>query len=666
MTAPVLAVDQLGISYRRRGRWLPAVLDVTLDLLPGEAVGVVGESGCGKSTLAMAALGYLPGNARVDGGDVRIEGRSLTAMSAEELRRLRGASVAAVYQNPGAALNPSITVGAQVAEVYRLHAGHSREQARDAAEEMLGRVRIPAPGGVLDRYPYQLSGGMQQRVVIAMALAGDPSLLILDEPTTALDATVQAEILDLFALLRDDFRAAMLFISHDLGVVQFVCDRVGVMYAGEMVEQGEATAVFERPRHPYTASLIDCIPDIDTRKGDTRLAAIPGIPPALGARPEGCAFAPRCPIARQECAASPPPLRDLGGGRHSRCLFPDETAARGGNRRPVDSAGGPAGAPVLNVQGVSLSYGHTRVLRDIGLTVRRAQTVALVGESGSGKTTLARAITGLATPESGSVALGDLVLRASAGRRSHHVRQRLQMVFQSPDGTLNPSHRVGGILGRAVRVLAGVNRRAARDRVGSLLDDVALERALAQRRPTQLSGGQRQRVAIARAFAGSPELVILDEPTSALDVSVQAAILDLLLALQQRDGVAYLFISHDLAVVRYLADRVAVMYLGEIVEEGPVEAVFGGHCHPYTEALIAAVPRPGGGQSRVRLAGHNPGPDARPAGCPFHTRCPYVHEACRRETPPWRTPREAHRIRCHLPLDEMPVSEGSRRAAGAQ
>lgn len=654
MTVPLLELDALGISYRRRGRWHAAVRDLSLNVAPGEAVGLVGESGCGKSTVAMAALGYLPGNARIDTGAVRVAGTALAGLDAAALRRLRGGVVAAVYQSPGAALNPSLTVGEQVAEVYRLHGGLDRPAARQAAGEMLARVRIADPGRLLEAYPYQLSGGMQQRVVIAMALAGNPELLVLDEPTTALDATVQAEILDLFARLRAELGVALLFISHDLGVVESVCDRVGVMYAGELVECGPAAAVFREPAHPYSASLIDCIPDFHQHWADARLAAIPGLPPALGERPTGCAFAARCPIARDACRQGPVALATVAPGRLSRCLFPAETAPPGGNRRPAEAAPRPPGPELLAVEGLAVDFGPVRVLDGVSLAIRQGETLALVGESGSGKTTLARAVTGLGPATAGAMQFNGRALAAAAGRREQSVRRRLQMVFQSPDDTLNPSHRVGASLRRALRVLGGAKGAEGRRLLEALLAAVALEPAIARRRPGQLSGGQRQRVAIARAFTGRPELVILDEPTSALDVSVQAAILDLLIDLQQRDGTAYLFISHDLAVVRYLADRVAVLYLGQVVEEGAVDAVFRGHRHPYTEALLSAVPGSGRRRSAVEGGTDNPGPAARPPGCAFHTRCPHAMAVCAQTPPPVREPQPGHRIRCHLPVAELP------------
>lgn len=668
MSTPALEIDALTLSYRRRGQRLPAVRDVSLRLAPGRTLGIAGESGCGKSTLAMAALGYLPANARIEQGTVRIAGQDLAGLAGEALRRLRGRTVAAVYQQPAAALNPAIPVGDQIAEVYRLHFGMGRAAARDATVGMLKKVQIPAPQALLRRYPHELSGGMQQRVVIAMALAADPAVLILDEPTTALDATVQAEILALFAELRRTVSAAMLFISHDLAVLRQVCDELAVMYAGEVVEQGPADILLERPAHPYTAALRRCIPDLDSDKRRAGLATIPGTPPELSAPADGCVFAPRCPIATRQCTAAPVPLAAVTDGQHSRCLLPD---LAGQAVRPTRAAarpdtGGSSDQPTaLRIEGLNVDYGRVRVLRDVSLTLGAGETLALVGESGSGKTTLARAVTGLKPATGGTLALHGEPLARHLRDRGGPALRRLQMVFQSPDDTLNPSHRLTGMLQRAARTLGGLRRQTARERALALLGSVALSQEMGTRHPGQLSGGQRQRAAIARAFAGSPELVVLDEPTSALDVSVQAAVLELLLGLQAETGTAYLFISHDLAVVRYVADRVAVMYLGEVVEEGPVEAVFEGPGHPYTAALLAATPDPGRRwRPPVRLPGDNPGPAGRPAGCPFHTRCPYVLPACAHTPPPDHGPAPGHRVLCHLPGESLHRGAGSMETEG--
>ncbi len=656
MSAPLLEVENLAVHYRRRDDETVAVREVSFRIQPGEAYGLVGESGCGKSTIAMAILGYLPRNGRADASRLCFEGRDLQALRPPEWQALRGARLGVVYQNPGAALNPSLTVGRQVAEVYRYHQSLSWKQAWQAAVAMLGRVRIADPERVAQFYPYQLSGGMQQRVVIAMALAGEPALLVLDEPTTALDTTVQAEILDLFQALRAESNAALLFISHNLGVVRDVCDRLGVMYAGELVEEGESHALFSKPRHPYTAALIDCVPDFGVVKHAQPLASIGGAIPDAASRPAGCAFAPRCSLATERCRRERPPLAEVADGRGSRCWFPDAVARAVPGSAGTEAPSRPDDGVFFSVRDVHVTFGRVPVLRGIDLDLRAGNTYGLVGESGSGKSTLARVMTGLIQPSAGSVALDGEELPTSAAARSREARRALQMVFQSPDTTLNPSHSVLHIVRRAVRQLADLRGKALEDRAHELLAGVALDEGMAARRPTQLSGGQRQRVAIARAFAGEPRLVILDEPTSALDVSVQAAILNLLIDLQRRHHVAYIFISHDLAVVRYVADRIGVMYLGEMVEEGPTEAVFRGPHHPYTEALIDAVPvlhDEGAAASTAPLKGHNPGPAHRPAGCAFHTRCPRATARCAEEPPPWQNAGDDHHIRCWIvPADQ--------------
>lgn len=655
MNPSLLAFESLSIAFRRGGQWLEAVSGVDLAVHPGETVGLVGESGCGKSTLAMAALGYLPDNARIQQGQVRLQGEDLAALSPSELQSRRGHRIAVVYQNPATALNPALTIGRQLEEIFEHQQGASSNAARESARQRLEQVRIANPARLLDAYPYQISGGMQQRVVIAMALAGNPDLLVLDEPTTALDASIQAEILALFETLRAELGLAMLLISHDLAVVRSVCDRVSVMYAGEIVETAPVARLFEQPRHPYTASLIDCIPAGKGHWEAGRLASIPGNPPALGGRPSGCAFAPRCPIARDACREDAIPLARLDGQRTSRCLFPDETAAPGGNRPAAEVITRSIGEPVLACDQLVMEYSGVRILDRVSLDVREGETLALVGESGSGKSTLARGLTGLTAPVGGEVQLDGTRLARGQRQRTDQARRALQMVFQSPENTLNPSHRVGPALARAMRGLGGLGRQAARAAVPERLRQVALESDTAQRRPGQLSGGQRQRVAIARAFAGDPRAVILDEPTSALDVSVQAAVLDLLIDLQQRNGTAYLFISHDLAVVRYIADRIAVMYLGRVMESGPVEGVFVGPRHPYTDQLLAAIPGFGdNGPPMNAPRGENPGPADRPAGCPFASRCPYVMPHCADTPPPVRAPASGREVHCHLPLESLP------------
>ncbi len=663
--APLLSLSKLSIAYRRGNRWRRAVSELSLEIARGEAYGLVGESGCGKTTAAMAVLRYLSRNGRIEAGDIRFDDHDMLTLDAESLRRLRGDRIGMVYQHPGSALNPSLRIGRQIAELYTAHRGHDRRAAQAAAVDMLARLQIADPAQVAALYPHELSGGMQQRAVIAMALATDPDLLILDEPTTALDATVQAEILDLFAKLREEFSAALLFISHNLGVVRQVCDRIGVMYAGELVEEGEAETVFSRPRHPYTAALLACIPDTSgpALAGREPLAHIPGLLPEPGADIIGCRFRERCPQARPDCAERHPPLATCGESRLSRCLYAAEVPPP---RPPTQTvADEPVLAhatrePLLQARGLRLDYARTTILSDLDLDIARGETFGLVGESGSGKTTLAKLLSGLLRPDAGDIRLHGQPLAGHAARRSRQQRRALQMVFQSPDGTLNPSHRVGAILKRAIRVLGDGTDAGAR--LQDLLQDVSLPDTVTRRRPLALSGGQRQRVAIARAFAGRPELVILDEPTSALDVSVQAAILNLLVELQRGRDASYLFITHDLAVVYHLAHRVGVMYLGDLVEVGPTAQVFAPPYHPYTEALIAAAPRlHDDGAQPLRLRGQNPGAAKRPTGCPFHTRCPHARQICAEQAPPAHEPSAGHRILCHIPPDELRTLQTDRR-----
>jgi peptide/nickel transport system ATP-binding protein len=593
-----------------------------------------------------------------------------------------------VYQDPGSALNPSMRVGAQVAEVYQAHRGMSRADALDAAAAMFAKVRFPDPKAMLSRYPHELSGGQQQRVMIAMALAADPALLVLDEPTTGLDATVEAEVLDLIEQLRAEYNTSVLFISHNLGIVARLCDRVGVLYAGRLAEEGPAASVLGSPRHPYTSALLRCVPRPGMRKDTFRLTPIPGYLPRLGDAPPGCPFVPRCPLAEPACGTAPPPLvpvADLAAGRPaappsgpglpglssaaaghlSACLRETEVpglAPEGADLASVPSApaasSAPAesraeGGPVVTVSSLVKRYrsagAEVTAVGGVSLSIARGETFGLVGESGSGKTTFARCVAGLLTPTGGTIAL-------AAGTRGGRARARfLQMVFQNPDTALNPRHVVRQILGRAQkrqgdRVTAAERFRLLRDLASSVrLQDWHLEV-----RPGALSGGQRQRVAIARAFAGKPSLVLCDEPVSALDVSVQAAILNLLADLQADRGVSYLFISHDLTVVRYLADRIGVMYQGEIVDTGPAEAVCTAPHHPYTEALLSAAPVLGQSRERIRLASVPADGQARESGCPFHGRCHRsLGEKCATQAPPWQADDSGNTYRCHIPPDEL-------------
>jgi peptide/nickel transport system ATP-binding protein len=669
-TAPALELRDLEVAYRVRGIDRQVLHGVSLTIERGGSYGLVGESGCGKSTAALAIVQYLPRNGRVSSGSILIGARDTVDLKGAELRRMRASDVGMVYQNPASALNPSIRVGAQVAEVFTVR-GVSHKEAWERAHDALQTVQIADPSSVLQRYPHQLSGGMQQRVVIAMALAKDPALLILDEPTTGLDATVEAEVLDLIARLQAEFHTAVLFISHNLGVIAKMCERVGVLYAGRLVEEGGAAQVLQDPRHPYTVGLVRCIPRGGVRKDHGRLDTIPGFLPNLGEKPPGCIFADRCALAQPRCVEEDPPPYVVGIGHTSRCHFHEE--AQQLPRReaadldlPVVDRSTP---PLVTFDGLGKIFqqrGHSvHALQDVTAAIWPGETLGLVGESGSGKTTLARTVLGLEQPTSGEVQLSGRALAPRFMRRSKDDVRAIQIVFQNPDSALNRRHTVRRILKRALKKLAGITGTAADKRLIELMTSVRLAERYVASRPSQLSGGLKQRVAIARAFAGEPELVVCDEPTSALDVSVQAAILNLLVELQAERRVAYLFISHDLGVVRYLSDRIAVLYLGRLMELGAAETVFNGPHHPYTEALLSAVPTiDGGGRERIKLAGEIPSAANPPSGCVFHTRCPRkIGAICEQQEPPLVEVESEHLMRCHIPIEELRRLQAERKDA---
>jgi len=676
-TTPILECRDLSISYFTRAGEIPAVIDFDLEVMPGEAVGVVGESGCGKSTVALAIMRYLGRNGRIVGGEIRFKGRDLTTMGPEELQRLRGGEIAMVYQEPMASLNPAMRVGKQLMEVPLYDAGVDEAEARARAADMLARVKLPDPERVLAAYPHQLSGGQQQRVVIAMALLASPSLLLLDEPTTALDVTVEAGIVDLIREISDSFGTAMVYISHNLGLILETCDRLTVMYSGEAVEVGSVRQIFEGARHPYTRGLFNSIPLPSADKRRRPLQPIPGQLPQPHERPAGCNFAARCghfqagvcDHGRIEMVSVP------GGERHrSRCRRIDaiDWAAAAARRRSAPST--PLGPRVLEVDGLKKYYElvdrsllalitgrearQVKANEDLNFEAREAETVALVGESGCGKSTFAKVMMGLEQATDGRLLLDDQEIgQLPVQKRDRAIVGYLQMVFQNPFDTLNPSHTVGAQIARVIRKF-GIEREPARveERVLQLLDTVKLPRDFYGRRPRQLSGGQKQRVGIARAFAGQPRLVIADEPVSALDVSVQAAVTQLLMDIQREQRTTLLFISHDLALVRYLADRVVVMYLGHIVEQGATDHVFRPPYHPYTEALLSAVPIADTSiqKRHIVLEGELPSAVAPPPGCPFQTRCPRkIGAICEQETPPERVFGDGHRIACHLSRAEL-------------
>ena len=660
VTAPALEVSDLELVYQVRGVDRLVLRGISFTIERGQSYGLVGESGCGKSTAALGIVRYLPRNGRITGGAISVAGRDVLALGSRALREYHARTVSMVYQNPGSALNPSLKVGDQVAEAFTV-LGVPQKEAELRALETLRTVQIADPGSVLGRYPHQLSGGMQQRVVIAMALAKNPELLILDEPTTGLDATVEAEVLDLVSQLQAELHTAVLFISHNLGVISKMCRRVGVLYAGRLVEEGPVEAVLQDPRHPYTVGLLRCIPRGGVRKDHGRLDTIPGFLPPLGADLPGCVFADRCALADERCHVEEPPSFFVSTTHESRCWYhdragelPREMAAdlelpRVDRKQP----------PLVELDELTKVFkqrGHeVHALTGVTATIWPGETLGLVGESGSGKTTLARTLLGIVPPTSGSATLDGRPLPERYQKRSQAELRALQIVFQNPDSALNRRHSVRRILLRSLRKLAGVTGRAAEERMQDLVSRVRVtERTLTQK-PVQLSGGLKQRVAIARAFAGDPRIVVCDEPTSALDVSVQAAILNLLVELQAEKRVAYIFISHDLGVVRYISDRIAVLYLGRLQELGAADVVFDGPHHPYTEALVSAVPTiDGGGRDRIRLEGDIPSAADPPSGCVFHTRCPrFLGPICVEEEPPLLEVEDGHLMRCHIPIGEL-------------
>ncbi len=706
-----LRISDLSIMYWTEGGQVPAVRHVSLALAPRETLGLVGESGSGKTTLALGTIGYLPDNGRVENGSVRLGDTELSTLSRQEIRHVWGSRVGLVSQNPLAAFNPSLTIGRQLDEMGRRHLGQGRGTARNSSLAMLERVDMPDPRSVVARYPHQLSGGMLQRAAIAMALITSPQLLILDEPTTALDVTTQALVLDLLEDLKAQFSTAILYITHNLGVVARVCDRVAVMYAGEVVEEGEVIDLFERPLHPYTINLLNCVPRFagGSAGPPPRLAAIPGSLPPLNDLPPGCLFSPRCPLALNACRAGRPQLRTAENRRTS-CLRWESLLMESGRRaaidpghrgesamfpgtRPEPSAGRPRTAALptpadhlITVRNVSKSYpirGSRREVRAVdGVTtwIDTARTLGLVGESGSGKTTLARVIGGLSAPSGGQILLEGEALAPLTSNRGREVLRRLQMVFQNPDASLNPRRTVGQAITRPLSTLQNLDRDAAVRRTYELLAAVRLPEDYMHRYPAELSGGEKQRVAIARAFAAAPDLVICDEPISSLDVSVQGSLMNLLVDLQSEQDTSYLFISHDVTAVQHLSRRIAVMYLGALVEHGEAARVLSPPYHPYTEALLSAIPLPDprAKRTQVQLRGGPPPAGETPSGCRFHPRCPrYLGEICATVEPPWLTVdgkaagldgvetagstahSEAvvavadHATRCHIPQSEL-------------
>ena len=660
---PVLRIEGLATQYTRSGRSVRALDAVSLDIEAGKTLAVVGESGSGKSALGLSIMRLLPHPAgHIAAGRVLFDGLDLVTLPEPAMRAVRGNRISMIFQEPMTALNPVLTIERQIGEVMRAHRHCGKAQARTLALEMLRVVRIPDAERALLCYPHQLSGGMRQRVMIAAALSCQPALLIADEPTTALDVTIQAEILELIAELQARMGTAVLFISHDLGVVAGIADRVMVLYAGRKVEEAPAQALFARPLHPYTRALLAALPDAGARAGaaSRRLPELPGSAYDAQLITTGCNFAPRCSNATERCRRESPPLIQAAANHQVACWNWDRVAATNGALPPPPSTRhAPGTQPVLEVNDLGVEYRSThlwrgasvlRAVHGVSFEIAEGEALALVGESGCGKSSVARAVLGLVAPVGGSVRVhGGSGDDTTHGRNA--ARRHAQIVFQDPFSSLNPRLRVGDAIAEPLITFRLAPPETRLQRVRELLEQVGLQAADGRKYPHEFSGGQRQRIALARALAAEPRLIVCDEPTSALDVSIQAQILNLLAETQERRGLAYLFISHDLALVRHFTHRVAVMYLGRIVELAPVEEIFARPLHPYTEALLAAAPRigtrirPG---ERQRLHGEPPSPAHPPPGCAFHTRCPRAVADCRVTTPVLRRMSTIRWVACHV------------------
>jgi peptide/nickel transport system ATP-binding protein len=677
---PILECRDLSISFRTRRGLVPAVVEFNLTVMPGEAVGLVGESGCGKSTVALAIMRHLGQNGTITGGTIHFSGRDITTLRTEDLRAYRGSQMAMVYQEPMASLNPSMRAGDQLTEVLAVHEQISPRAAKDRTKALLTRVHLPDPERIMNAYPHQLSGGQQQRVLIAMALLSNPKLLLLDEPTTALDVTVEAGLIELIHEISAEFGTSMVYISHNLGLIRETCKKLTVMYSGHAVEHGTVDEVFRTMKHPYTRGLFNSIPLPWADRISRPLVPIRGQLPLPSERPAGCSFGPRCDFfvaGRCDATIEMAPISP-NSGHLVRCVRRDEIDAEIKSVAIVQQEESTIGPPVLEVRNLQKYYwlGARSLLarltgrsnsvvkanEKLDFTAHEGETVAIVGESGCGKSTFAKVLMGLETATSGEILInGREISRLPVQKRDAKLIESLQIVFQNPFETLNPSHSVGAQISRVIRKFKIATRsRDVEQKMFELLDLVKLPREFANRKPRHLSGGQKQRIGIARAFSGNARVVVADEPVSALDVSVQAAITGLLLDIQRKQRTTVIFISHDLSVVRYLADRVIVMYLGQIMEQGTVKQVFSPPYHPYTEALLSAVPIADTKirKKRIILSGELPSPINPPTGCLFQTRCPRkIGAICEENAPPVQEFGSEHRILCHLGNDVFSAME---------
>jgi len=686
--SPLLNIQDLHTDIEIRSGVVHALSGVDLYVNPGETLGIVGESGSGKTMTALSLMGLLPQGGRVSSGSIFLDGQDLTKMPLHAKRKLRGTKVGMIFQDPLTSLNPTMKIGLQVCEPLRVHKKMSKKDALERAVEILKRVGMPRPEIVINNYPHQLSGGMRQRVMIAMALVCEPRILIADEPTTALDVTTQMQILDLIDELRDEYQMGVILITHDLGVVAGHTDRVAVMYAGRIVETAPTKTLFTEPKHRYTSSLMAALPERALAAG-TKLFSIPGAPPSLTNLPVGCRFASRCLWAGAECVDRYPDLS--GEGFHTYSCFhpvqegdesPAELQAKLEGSAPVDEAVAEPGTPVvygevddtvevlLDVKEASREYassGSGFLKRDKGvvsavdrvsITLKKGETYGLVGESGCGKSTMGRLIAGLEPPSGGAIELGGRDLATLKGRDAVRIHRDVQMMFQDSYAAMDPRMRIDQILAEPMSIQKTGNTRQIAERIMEIIEQVGLTEEILDRYPHEFSGGQLQRIGFARSLTLAPDLIVADEPVSALDVSVQAQVLNLMKDLQAELGLSYLFISHDLAVVQYMADRIGVMYLGRIVEEGPAKEVVENPKHPYTKALIDSIPVPDPEFSHddqaIKLTGEPPSAVNPPKGCRFRPRCPFAGEECKMQ--PLLT-EETHRVACHHPLLQLSTTQ---------
>ncbi|MCX6508583.1 MAG: ABC transporter ATP-binding protein [Actinobacteria bacterium] len=666
----LLDVRNLRTEFRVQDQSLTAVDDVSFSIGAGECFGLVGESGCGKTTTGLAILQLLPVNGSITGGSVLLNGQDLASLSERELRTIRGNQIALIPQDPMTALNPVHRIGRQIAEPLLLHRGMSYKSSEKRVLEVLEMVEVPFPKERLRQFPHELSGGLRQRMMIAMALVCEPKLLIADEPTTALDVTIQAQILDILDTLRQELKMGVLLVTHDMGVIAERADRVGVMYAGKMVEEASTATLFNAMRHPYAQALLAAVPSSTANK-NVRLASIAGTPPSLSNLPVGCRYAERCTFAQDHCRVEQPPMSGPEPTHTYACFNPVSGPSPVGavQMSQKTSTSREAHAPLLTVASLTKEFpvGSALTLRtngrvvhavsDVSFVVRQGETFGLVGESGCGKTTIGHLITGIEQPTTGTIHFAHSETEGKKGRelRKALARER-QMMFQDPYASLDPRMRVGDIIAEPLAIQGDGSRNERNNRVTELFDKVGLDKSAIDRFPHEFSGGQRQRIGLARALALDPRLIVADEPVSALDVSIQAQMLNLMGDLQRELGLSYVFISHDLAVVRFIAQRIGVMYLGQLVEVGDIDSVFNKPAHHYTSALTASAPQPDPdakrvlGAERIRLVGELPSPIDLPTGCRFSTRCPAVTDLCRTVEPALETIGNDHQVRCHFPL----------------